>query len=184
MNSRQNSRVSWLAYPRPRSLRLSSADIWGQQLFAGGPLFTVGCPVPSLASTHQVPIESSPPGETTKNVPRPYPLFPGDKPGDKSTKLRQVCPTPSVSARGQVFALDISLECIVSCTENAACAQRLRKRGSGPEHRLWVPQAADQHSAGSVEFDHLRNPVKQELLSPDFINEETEDLQDSPGHEH
>lgn len=47
-----------------------------------------------------------------------------------------------------------------------------------------MPQAADQHSAGSVEFDHLRNPVKQELVSSDFITEETEGLQDSPGHEH
>lgn len=47
-----------------------------------------------------------------------------------------------------------------------------------------MPQAADQHSAGSVEFDHLRNPVKQELVSSDFITEETQGLQDSPGHEH
>lgn len=94
------------------------------------------------------------------------------------------CPAPSVSARGQVFALCISLQRIVSCTENADCAQRLRKRGSGPKHRLCVPQAADRHSAGSVEFDHLRNPVKQELLSSDFITEEAEGLQDSPGHKH
>lgn len=54
MNSSQHSRVSWLAYPRPRSLLgLSSADTWGQQLFAEGRLShcRMPCSFPHLPPT-------------------------------------------------------------------------------------------------------------------------------------
>ena len=45
---------------------------------------------------------------------------------------------------------------------------------------LRVPRAAGEHLAEALELEHHGSPVKQVLLSSDFMNEETEDSRRLP----
>lgn len=102
-------------------------------------------------------------------------------PGGHKRRWRQMPRSFSLRPRAGVRSPYFSA---THCSLHRKC----RLRPEAAEEGLWTQAQAlcapGSRPAGSVEFDHLRNPVKQELLSSDFITEETEGLQDSPGHEH